>query len=113
VFKSALKQAPLESHDKELELERIRAKERAEARALYERVVREKLDVMKTAITMGYDRQDLAALDARLEELIGLDQLTALLKDAPASPAPPSQQLLDTDLARESERLKRAEQQRD
>ena len=103
--------------DRELELERLRARERAEARALYERVVREKLDVIKTAVTMGYSRQDLAALDARLEQLIGTDKLQALLAtpDAPAA-MPPSgltQDLLDTDIAAEIEKLSPRPQQRE
>jgi hypothetical protein len=47
-------------------------------RALYERVVLEKMDVIKTAVAMGYSQQELANLDRRLEQLIGAEQLQAL-----------------------------------
>jgi len=106
-----LKDAGSVGPNPEVEIERIRAKDRAESRALYERVVRDKLDVIKTALTMGYDKQDLKQLDERLEQLIGMEQLTALLKDTPAPLSPPEQQLLDTDLGREIENLRRRPEQ--
>ena len=53
--------------------------ERREARQLYERIVMEKLDVVKTAIAMGHSTQDLQELDKRLENLIGTDELKKLL----------------------------------
>jgi hypothetical protein len=52
-MKSALKEQPTQTGDSPAEIERIRAKDRADARALYERVTRDKLDVIKTALTMG------------------------------------------------------------
>jgi hypothetical protein len=95
--------------DAAVEIERIRAKDRADARALYERVTRDKLDVIKTAITMGYSKQDLAELDARLEQLIGTDKLQALSQE-PGAPPPLSSQLLDQDLAQELADLKQHKQ---
>lgn len=56
----------------------IRNKERAEARKLYERLAMEKLDVIKTAVAMGYSRDDLADLDRRLEQVIGAEQMKEL-----------------------------------
>lgn len=88
---------------------RMRQAERREARKLYERVVMEKLDVMKTAVAMGFQQDDLQDLDARLERLVGTDKLQGLLVDREA-PVPPEVQaegeLHDTDLAAEIERLR-------
>jgi hypothetical protein len=69
----------------EVELERIRAKDRAEARALYERLMMEKLGVVKRAIDVGFSHDELADLDARLERLIGREQLARLLDDEPGT----------------------------
>ena len=57
----------------------IQKRERGEARATYERLAREKLDVIKTALAMGYDAAELAELDRRLEQLIGAEEFKALL----------------------------------
>ncbi len=89
-----------------IEIERIRAQDRADARALYERVTRDKLDVLKTAIAMGYTQQDLQALDARLEQLIGTEKLHALLQDPQVAAPLLTSQLLDLDLAQELEQVK-------
>ena len=74
------------------------------ARDAYERIVRDKLDVIKTALAMGYSRADIEALDARLEKLIGRDKLDELLSDegAPLVDA----DLMDTDLTHELNRLR-------
>jgi hypothetical protein len=85
--------------DKDVELERLRAAERADVRALYERLAREKLDVIKTAITMNYSRQDIAELDARLERLIGAEKLQALLTDGVMPLPQVIAELRDIDLA--------------
>lgn len=53
--------------------------ERAEARKLYERLAMEKLDIVKTAIGMGYKSDDLADLDERLERLLGEDKMRELI----------------------------------
>lgn len=44
-------------------------------------VLNEKLDVLKTAVAMGYKVDELALLDARLEKLVGKEQLEELLKE--------------------------------
>ena len=59
--------------------QRMRAAERRESRQAYERIAREKLEVIKAGITMGYSQQELRELDARLGKLIGEDQLKKLL----------------------------------
>lgn len=99
-----LKDAGMPQGTPEVEIERIRAAERAEARALYERLVREKLDVIRTALNMGAGEQELARLDLRLEELIGTDKLRALLNDPSTAPLPAAQ-LLDTDIEHERQAL--------
>lgn len=85
---------------------RMQQSERERARKLYERIVMEKLDVIKTAVAMGNSEGDLADLDARLERLVGADKLASLLSDAkPAAPeTPATSQLLDTDLDSEVRR---------
>ena len=78
--------------------------ERAEARRLYERIALEKLEVMKTALAMGYTHNELQELDARLEKLVGADKLQTLL-DAKQPDLPAAQtELLDTDLEAEIQR---------
>lgn len=89
---------------------RMKQAERREARKLYERIVMEKLDVMKTAVAMGFEQNDLRDLDARLERLVGSDKLQGLLsgKEAPLPPAVmPENELPDPDLDSEIERLQR------
>ena len=89
---------------------RMAQAERREARKLYERIISEKLDVMKTALTMGYDRDDITDLDSRLERLVGSDKLIGLLEEKNPPNVPkvrPDSDLMDTDLEREIERLQR------
>lgn len=88
---------------------RMQQSERERARKLYERIVLEKLDVIKTAVAMGHNRDELAGLDARLERLVGADKLASLLSESnPAVPATPvAGELLDTDLDSELDALRR------
>jgi len=84
--------------------------ERKEARKLYERLALEKLDVLKTAVAMGYTRDELSDLDSRLEKLIGTEQMSGLLdKRTPETPDA-SDALRDADLQSELERLRRSKQ---
>jgi hypothetical protein len=73
---------------------------------MYERLVSEKLDVIKTAIAMDYGSGELAELDRRLERLIGKDELTKLLKQGGELPQV-SQELANTDLTTEEQWAKR------
>jgi hypothetical protein len=60
-----------------------------EALRSQERILVERMDVLKTAIAMGFDRSQLDELDQRLEKLIGGDRLARLLagQDLPAAQA--------------------------
>jgi hypothetical protein len=89
-----------------VEIERLKRAERAEARKLYERLVQEKLDVIKTAVAMGHDESNLRILDERLEQLIGRDKLENLLAEEPRVPEV-SADLMDDDLQAEVDRLAR------
>jgi hypothetical protein len=52
----------------------------------YKHAVSEKMDVLRTAINMGWGDEELKRLDARLEQLIGQDELKRLLEgDIPAA----------------------------
>ena len=74
--------------DPATEIARIDAKDRADARALYERITNDKLEVIKTALAMGYNHNDLKDLDDRLEGLIGSEKLHNLLEsDSPTAPS--------------------------
>jgi hypothetical protein len=77
----------------------------AKALETYERLAKEKLEVLKTALAMGYKDDDLAALDARLERLVGRDKLAEILRGADAG-AMASADLLDTQLDHEIDRLR-------
>jgi hypothetical protein len=92
------------------EAARLRYQERADARELYEKLVREKLAVVRDAIAMGYSEVELSKLDKRLAELIGEEDLKKLLSDAPEAPVP-SADLLDTDLASEVEKMRKPREQ--
>jgi hypothetical protein len=77
--------AQLDGHAAMVELEKLRIAERREIRAQAERLALEKLDILRTAVAMGYSQQQLAELDARLAEHIGADGLQQL--DGPLPPA--------------------------
>lgn len=94
-----------------LEIEQMKQQERAEARKLYERLAQEKLEVIKTALSMGYADLELKKLDQRLERLVGPDKLTQLLEEKPKVDLK-QVDLLDDDLQAEIERLQQEKQRR-
>jgi ABC-type multidrug transport system fused ATPase/permease subunit len=67
----------------------------ASARESYERMVREKLDVIKTAVAMGRTDDEIRELDRRLERLIGSDKLQGLLDSRNPRPPAADQELQD------------------
>jgi hypothetical protein len=74
--------------------EAAKRRERESARKTYERLALEKLDVIKTAVAMGYEQNALADLDKRLERLIGADALQCLLDpQVPGVPEAPGEML--------------------
>ncbi len=87
--------------------EGAKQRERAESRKMYERLALEKLDVIKTAVAMGYAQSDLKELDARLERLIGAEQLAQLLDPRiPGIPQAPGE-MLHAELTEELEQMRR------
>ena len=104
-MRNVLKKHRAEAGSPEVEIERIKAKDRTDARALYERITRDKLEVIKTALAMGYTRTDLADLDNRLEELIGSDKLHRLLEDDGPATLSVAGEILDADLVQQLENL--------
>lgn len=78
--------------------------ERQKALDAYKALVHEKMEVIKTALAMGYSAAELERLDARLEKLIGREQLANIMAGVPPQPSP---ELLDRDLSSERERLAR------
>lgn len=82
-------------------------RERERAREMYENLIAEKLDVLKTAIAMGMSRSELDYLDRRLEDLIGTDKMRALL-DEKQPTIPAVAQVPAADLDHELEGLKQA-----
>ena len=89
---------------KEIELFKLKKAERDEARKTYERLVNEKLEVIKMAMSMGAPKAELEALDMRLEKLIGQGKIERLLDEDIVIPEPTSE-LMDNDLDVEIKRL--------
>jgi hypothetical protein len=84
-----------------IELEKLRLQDRDKARAMYERLSLEKLEMLKAALHGGYKEEDLAKLDARLERIIGSDKLQSLLEVATESSpaAAPQKELPSVDIS--------------
>lgn len=87
-----------------VELEKLKIQERKEARAMVERLVQAKLDVINNAIAMGASDKELERLDARLEKLVGQDRLKSMLEGKDLDTHDPD--LLDTNLDTEVQRLR-------
>lgn len=85
---------------------RSKQAERERSRETFERVTRDKLDVIKTAIVMGMAANDINDLDTRLERLIGAEQMKSLLLQAPVVPVVTAE-MMDADLVSEVETQRR------
>lgn len=83
--------------------------DKAAALAAYQSLVKDKLDVLKTALAMGYDEHELSALDERLERLIGKEQLARIAAGQPAQPS--SELLAVSNLEIERHKLQEMRQQ--
>ena len=97
---------------------KLRLMEQRKMLEAYTELMKERLDVIKTAIAVGYEQEDLVDLDLQLEELIGADEMRALINPkAPAVPAAPvvpagQPRLVDADIAAEVERLQQKREER-
>lgn len=78
-------------------------------RESFERIMMEKLDIIKTAVAMGYTHNELAELDSRLEKLIGREKLEGLLTDTGAPNATP--EIHSVDLDTEAKRIQAMKKQ--
>ena len=81
--------------------ERHRRKERAAARRMYERVIHHKLEVIETALAMGFSHDQVKTLDQRLEQLIGAERMKSLLDDKTPGIPTTGELPVDDDLNRE------------
>jgi hypothetical protein len=79
--------------------EEISSAAQIKALEVYRALGQEKLDIIKTALAMGYGHDEVARLDERLERLIGKDQLQQL---ASGSAPLPSTELQSVNLSDES-----------
>jgi len=86
-------------------------RERERARALYEKLMMEKLDVIKTAFAMGMQDNEIAQLDRRLEQLIGADSMRSLLDSNSPQPPQVTSDVVDTDLEAEISRQQQSNKQ--
>ena len=55
-------------------------------RKMYAELVKEKLDVIKTALAMGHSSDEIRDLDKRLEKLIGTEKMLKTLKKGKPDP---------------------------
>lgn len=84
--------------------------ERERARKLFERLMQEKLDVIKTAVAMGFSRDDLSYLDQRLGKLIGADSMQSLLDPRSPKTPPVTPEMPQADLDSEINALRQQRQ---
>lgn len=73
-------------------------------RKIYAELVKEKLDVIKTALAMGHSTDEIHDLDKRLEELIGTEKMLKTLKMG-KSDSKHEAELQNVDLIDEVDRL--------
>jgi hypothetical protein len=95
--------APRGRQGRETIVQQVASPDRQKALQVYENLVKEKLDVVKTALAMGYNQDDLARLDARLEQLIGKEQLEKLSRGEVPTASP---DLLKNDIREELAKLR-------
>jgi hypothetical protein len=87
--------------------DRHRRRERAAARRMYERVIHHKLEIIETALAMGYSHGQVDLLDRRLEQLIGAERMKTLL-DSGTPGIPTTGELpQDDDLSREIAQMRK------
>ncbi len=81
---------------------KLTRQERLRALEIYHSLAKDKLDVMKTALAMGYRDEDIKRLDERLEKLVGREALAHILSGNAPKPHP---ELLSRDVEQEKQTL--------
>jgi hypothetical protein len=79
----------------------VQAREKREIRAQYMELVKEKLDVIKTALAMGKSDDEIAALDRRLSRLIGTEKMLKTLKKGKSGEVTTDEELATLDIMEE------------
>jgi len=87
--------------------------ERERSRATFERVVSNKLEVIKTAIAMGMTADEVQTLDERLERLIGHDRMRSLVDEDPPKAPEITGEMMDADLMDEVEMVREMQRRRE
>ena len=83
---------------------RVERNERKEIRQQYTDLIKEKLDVIRTALAMGRDDDEIAELDRRLERLIGTEKMLETLKNPSSTAVTEAQYLASKDIVEELDR---------
>lgn len=76
----------------------MRNRERQRDRELLLQLTKEKLDVLRSAITAGYDEEQMKLLDSRLERLLGQQQFRDLIEHIGTYEDAQGQPVIDTPL---------------
>jgi hypothetical protein len=80
-------------------------------RRMYARMIEQKLDIIKTAIAMGYSDEEVSELDKRLSRVVGSEEALAKLKTAKLDEKEQEEALLDPGELEEIELLKAGRKQ--
>ena len=88
-------------------IDSVQRRERREIREKYMELIKEKLDVIKTALAMGKSDSEIEALDKRLEKLIGTEKMLRTLKKGKVKDIG-QEAMLDQDVVEELELLRKS-----
>ncbi|MEZ5337840.1 MAG: hypothetical protein R3F46_06200 [bacterium] len=95
-------------------LRQLARTERRESREMYERIVRDRLFVIQTALEAGFDDRELARLDRRLSGLIGQQEMQKLagvqIRKVPEAPEDRELDILEDEVEEIIERRKRKQE---
>lgn len=105
IFGSSGKTPGVRRHERRMS--KLSTVEREKALEVYRDLAREKMDVIKNAVAMGYSEGELDRLDRRLEKLIGRDKLEEII-DGGLPEA--DLDMRDRDLLRELKRLRESDE---
>ncbi|MCB1217405.1 hypothetical protein KDL44_08420 [bacterium] len=95
-------------------LRQLARTERRESREMYERIVRDRLFVIQTALEAGFDDREVARLDRRLSGLIGQQEMQKLagvqIRKVPEAPEDRELDILEDEVEEIIERRKRKQE---